>query len=126
MKFVVYRESWARGQATRLLNYDNTMCCLGQVCYQLGVPPQLMLGVDMPRNVMNFVTKDVAAKLREAELLDEDMTASWVVACARVNDSRQYKHDETREKRLMKEFGLYDHELEFVDGLAPWFKGEKG
>lgn len=109
-----------------LLKHEmDQMCCLGQVCFQLGVPLEDLRDRALPVWWMDEAGKG-NGKLEAAGLVEGRSLgcAGWALACARQNDDLTI-NDEVREREIGAQFKLVGHELEFRDEVAPWFAGER-
>lgn len=103
-EFVVDRRTWSRGgTGCFLLNNDGTMCCLGFVCTQSGVPSDKIVGRGMPNGVC-----DPMIRQKITFLLGE----TWVDRAAFVNDAPEIS-DAEREQTLIELFGQHGIILRF-------------
>lgn len=149
MEFTIYRDSWRRGGGwfddehgkTYLLNAQNRMCCLGQVCHQAGVPLAMLLGIGSPMHLVRALQAiEYWSGLVEIGLLSEDGLrnfsanptsfvngqpggaqsefASDAITTNDVNNLTDWE----REAVIETYFAQQGHTLKFVDGVAPWFQ----
>lgn len=147
-KIKIYRDSWYRGkggnQSRLLLEHDNVQCCLGQLASQCGIASEQLRNIPYVRDlVLNLDISTVPVQLQPLVEIQKHATGKYVLnsvigrKIASVNDSAipatvafmydVYHCDLTseaqREQELTKLFKKYlDVEVEFVDGVAPWFK----
>lgn len=113
MKFTIDRQKWLRGEGysrSRLLRmFDKKMCCVGQMCHQLGVSDRELL--DRPTLLaLDGGTRSQARTLFNAGINDE---APWVRTAYKINDDKELS-DPEREKQLKDLLAKHGHEVEFV------------
>lgn len=136
MKYTIYRGSWRRGGRknwlaygeTKLLNSQNMMCCLGQIECQRGVSLESLFNIELPESLYNDIPEDDTDFLVENyihpstayKLTKDTLTATRMIE---INDD-VFLSDQDRESQLTTEFSKLGHELEFLDGVAPWFNSE--
>lgn len=118
MKFVVDRSKWRCGGsrvttkvgegATRLLNLEGFMCCLGQCAIQLGKTPYDILNKAMPHQIGKIT---VLSKRHQNEDFPIDTQLSK--RAAEINDDVTITLSE-REKKLTRLFKRNHHDLVFV------------
>ena len=121
-KFIIDRSKWrcggntgnpgARGQgSTLLLNSEGYMCCLGQVCTQLGVPDQNLLDLMTPIHIEDdFISLPQAVGLTDG---GEDENSDFADEVMKVNDDGSLD-DSTREQQLIDMFAEQGYTLEFT------------
>lgn len=134
MDFVIYRDSWRRGGTTYqglhgvtslYTEASQRMCCLGQVCFQLGVPLQALKGKGYPRSVA-INSPEFAQLLYDNGLANHSGDAGregdteFTRISVGYNDS-ELELGNRKEQRLKNLFVCAGHTLTFVDGVAPWF-----
>ncbi len=103
MKFIIDRRVWLRGEGSAnsflLRPADGKMCCMGQVCLQLGVVP-----ADLERR--KIMSGEQEMKLTSDRCL--------VNAAYSANDN-EFGTDAAREEKLTDIFGTIGHEIEFIN-----------
>lgn len=85
------------------------MCCIGQVCGQLGVPRDSLLDAAS--------VQDLPELERPRELCvdgRQEVEALWVCQAYSTNDSQSITDDD-REEQLTQTFGVAGHHIEFVN-----------
>lgn len=115
MQFVIDRSTWRCGGESRdkhgkgrtsLLNNDGYMCCLGQVCQQLG--QMNILNIDAP-SILEIEIEPLTIKegnyTSDTELSDLAMS---------INDNSEYSRIE-RERLLSELFSSFGHEITFIN-----------
>lgn len=145
MEFTIYRGSWRRGGGwyddrhgtTHLLNSQNRMCCLGQVCHQAGMPLALLLGMGSPLALVSYRHAPLYWPLlveiglltsyctHDMDIFPEYMFSGLQTEFASVaimiNDINELE-DREREAQIEAHFAAQGHTVKFVDGVAPWFQ----
>lgn len=126
MDFVIDRSKWRCGGSgphmqgtgpTELLNNDGFMCCLGQVCKQLGVPESKMLNVPAPltlvhRSYTSAESLHPLGYIVEAGVLAGTALTQEAMSC---NDNPyDSMRPEDREQTLTELFARNGHTLTFV------------
>lgn len=107
---VVKRKRWYRGRAcgSKLLrSSDNTMCCLGFACRQIGVPRSLILNVGSP-GMIGLLTVSKRFRIPGLTTKADKVNTPTCRALMRRNDNVDIG-DEQRESeitRLGKSIGL--------------------
>ena len=123
-KFVIDRSKWRSGGPieacrypvglglTALLNEQGYMCCLGQVCEQLGVPVKQLLSRGGPSSLADTVIKrhpDLRGFLVDDNGMDTDFATTAMLA----NDDLE-QPAEVRESLLIDLFAEQGYTLEFT------------
>jgi hypothetical protein len=122
-KFIIDRSKWRSGGTgrnavgeggTRLLNEQGFMCCLGQVCLQLGIDESIVKHRHTPEDILKLST-DEKNKLKELSLLKttEKMTNSEF--CYNLMNANDIANLTTanRELQLIHLFNQIDVDIEF-------------
>jgi hypothetical protein len=129
MEFIIDRSKWRNGYTsnyakglgydTRLLNELGHMCCLGQICLQLGCTENDILNKLMPEDVYSKTEED---KLKNVLLNDLGCNTDLSDDAMQINDcgSSTIKEKEKQLKKLFKEHG---HTIKFV-GRSVKYKHE--
>jgi hypothetical protein len=111
--FTVQRSKWLRGEgedASMLLRNDGKMCCLGQVCQQLGFSNEQMLTQENPSHL-----KSQIEGLTEACTYREGVTDSYHCReMMQVNDDT-LSEDKDREQALCDLATEAGFSLQFID-----------
>ena len=131
MRFKIYRDSWRRGGIkhnqtdgkTLLLNDQQKMCCLGQILHEAGVPLRHLGNIGDPENLPSYKNIALSIGLLDGDACGTDLTQK----CVDENDS-ETRRESTRERKIAEALATAGHQVEFVDGVAPWFlkKRRKG
>lgn len=110
MRFVIDRSKWLRGEDESQLfrPRDGRMCCIGQVCLQLGLDTN-----DISRKA-GVSTLDLSRQFYVVPLVEDGASAGWVRDCYGINDDKEIT-DKKRERLLVKKFAANGHELVFID-----------
>lgn len=129
MKFTIYRGSWVRGGSkniskygeSALLNNHNRQCCLGQVCYQAGVPLEDLNDLGWPSKTpaKYHETLRSIGLMQKKEVFVGDNDTKQINNCVDLNDS-QILSDKVRETNIKNEFESLGHKVVFKNGVAPW------
>lgn len=118
MKFVIDESKWRCGMRgkpgcrlgvgnTYLLNEKKFMCCLGQMCLQLGVPEEKIRLNSSPTNV-----RDVQIKyLKNREGYDSELSEKAM----EINDDQETTVEE-KKRKLRSLFKRYRHQVVFTKG----------
>ncbi len=128
-KYTINRKTWRSGVGTEengsgkgeteLLNDLGYMCCLGQMCEQLGIPKTKLLNIMTPRIIhkkLGFDNEPEMHKLlSKAKLVDDYLGVNSVLALTamQINDDHNITQKQ-REDQLIVLFSLDDIELEFI------------
>jgi hypothetical protein len=123
--FVVDRSRWRSGRygkyatgklgvnglaSTFLLDENGSMCCLGFVAQQCGVPKKALLEANAPR-VLDWVHK---ATTTPALIQSDGFTETSLTKTAiGINDNTKIDR-KTREKRLKAVFKKHGYSIEFI------------
>jgi hypothetical protein len=107
MKFTIDRTKWLRGEYLSLLLRpgDGMMCCIGQVCEQIGIDRRHLRNCGV---VFNLPPGDMD-NFRDS--MGDEFRAD---AAYSINDDSHIPDDE-REKMLAEHFGKFNHEIEFIN-----------
>ena len=116
MTWTIERSKWLRGstQNSMLLRDDGKMCCIGQVCRQLGLPDFKILDkYDVAFLIGDLPPEELSPLV---SLMEEEMQAEndWVAEAYRIND-RPTIDDATRERELTALARANGHDFVFVD-----------
>jgi hypothetical protein len=148
MKFVIDRSKWLRGEGTGdsflLRPSDGKMCCVGQMCKQLGVSDDILrsrksvghllnsmrkltsaivhlkLVIPELHGLLNIFVKVIPINGDDGEVVQEEFLQTAYV----INDARSLAGvdgedlAQAREARLTEIFNEAGHELEFVDSVS--------
>ena len=127
MKFIIDRRKWRRGGndsrltfrygETYLLNEQGNMCCLGQICKQLDIPDEYILGVNHPHQI-NPAAENYSSLinilLRQSVAKTCYLNTELAYKAVCINDD-PFIHSDLREQQLTELFKKYDHEIEFIN-----------
>lgn len=124
-KFTIDRSKWRSGGyginaigrgGTRLLNHEGYMCCLGQICLQLGINKSLLLVKHTPEDIIEL-SIDKKNKLKEISLLNANTeiieNSKFCVNLMIANDN-DTSTTSFREIELINLFDIIDVDVEFV------------
>ncbi len=109
MKFVITESTWFRGhgpEQSRLLRQDGTMCCIGQICKQLGVPDSAIL------DSKTVVAIPSAEDEKTSEFIDA-ITLHGLNQAYCINDNANID-DVERKRQLVEHFERAGVGLDFV------------
>lgn len=118
-KFVIDRTIWRCGKGsdprynrgeglTRLLNKEGYMCCLGQICKQIGYDDEDIIDIGTPYPLR---------RINHGVLLDDnyfDSFSSFFALAIQINDD-PYITNEERERQLIELGKKSDIEIEFIN-----------
>lgn len=116
MKFIIDVSKWYRGHelGSLLLREDGQMCCVGQMCRQLGVDPAYILGQGSIHTVykddLKPLPEDVQDRLKAAYLTNYDYGID-LYSC---NDDEALT-EQARREQLAELLKISGHEVEFVE-----------
>ena len=113
MKWIIKRSKWLRGVDSvdsRLLRDDGLMCCIGQICRQMGVPDEKLLDKSFARHVFTTGQSPLTNPVSERTNVDHD----WVKLAYKINDDVSII-DSFREQQLEALAAKNGHSFEFVD-----------
>lgn len=118
MNFKINRKTWRCGREgaryhkrgsgyTRLLNTEGYMCCLGQICLQLGLKRPDILGVASP---------DSLSSNNKVKILNNKHGCNSELAskAIEINDNMHTTVQE-KEKKLKSLFSKFKHKIEFYN-----------
>ncbi len=124
-KFIIDRSKWRSGGyginaigkgGTKLLNNEGYMCCLGQICLQLGINESLISLKNSPEDIAIF-SIDEKNKLKEISLLNANTeiieNSKFCVNLMIANDN-DTSTTSFREIELINLFDIIDVDVEFV------------
>lgn len=123
MEFIIDRTLWLRGEGptrSRLLRpSDGKMCCVGQMCKQLGLTDNDISDVSstgsLTRDSVNTTYAERYVKQQEVEkALFNGTDHYWWHAAYEINDNA-YIDDTEREKLLKGQAALADHTIVFIN-----------
>ena len=113
MKWIIKRSKWLRGVdslQSRLLRDDGLMCCIGQVCSQLGVPDEKLFNITCARDIFTTGQSPLTHPTGDGTNTDK----AWVRLAYEVNDDVSII-DSVRERKLEALAAENGHSFEFVD-----------
>lgn len=106
--FTIERSKWLRGEgmweSDLLRHKDDKMCCLGQVCEQLGFPLSVLRNKSTPMELDEEI-ESLVVEAQDSNLTEEMMA---------VNDQKEIP-DSERESSLSKLAQQAGFSLKFVD-----------
>lgn len=112
MKFTIHRSKWLRGEGgakSRLLRpEDGKMCCVGQICLQLGVPEEKI------RDQGSVYSAGVGDVFIKAGFPDGNVRSDPVLQPLYAINDYEGMHPTDREKKLIDAVSEMGHELAFV------------
>jgi hypothetical protein len=120
MKFTIERSKWLRGEGGAksglLRGSDGKMCCIGQVCSQLGVKNESLENLKSVEQVIGRHVKGEGFASASEVLCEKDgrTEMDWLHAAYVANDDPGISDDE-REKALISIAKFVGHEFVFVD-----------
>lgn len=132
MKFTIYRGSWVRGGIknnnkygeSNLLNDKNRMCCLGQVCYQAGVPLSDLSEIGNPYEIVDTLQDkvfEIGLSSKDMDYKGRFIDTSLTEDCIFANDAGSLT-DKEREADIKSSFKAAGHKVVFKNGVAPWLQ----
>ena len=86
------------------------MCCIGQVCSQLGVPDEKLLNKTCARHIFTTGNSPLTNPVSDDTNTDHD----WVRLAYKINDDVDIA-DSFRERKLKSLAANHGHSFEFVD-----------
>jgi hypothetical protein len=128
MKFIIDRSKWRCGGhgkhqrgvgLTELLSPEGYMCCLGQVCEQLGASPSHLRKQSAPQRLFRMLSAD-PREASEIEKLfvcrseDGHIIATTLSQLAMSINDNGGLTDAEREAQLTKLFADHGHAIEFI------------
>lgn len=120
MKFIIDRSKWLRGEGYELSSLlrisDGKMCCVGQMCLQLGQTPEQIAGTNGISEIL--IDKLTPDTLKVFAINDNISKQEWVSAAYLINDDRLIT-DSDREQRLIGLLMGQGHAVEFIEPMEP-------
>ena len=122
-KLIIDRSKWRTGGgcnsknetgdgATKLLNKEGYMCCLGFACIQSGVPEDKMLDRGTPSSLADYIDwKDLYPLI--PHLIVSGVNTLFSAKAMALNDDQAIDSSE-RERRITKHFAEIGTEVEFT------------
>lgn len=109
---------WGDGD-TYLLNHLGYMCCLGQICKQMGVSDENLSSRATPQDILE--SDDKYPQLNGILLYSDldsghDIDSELSTSAMTINDDENLTHNE-RKGALVKLFEEHGHTIEFVKGV---------
>ena len=112
MKYIINRSKWKNARwgkgATRMLNAEGYMCCLGQICKQMGMPDVQLLDKGTPHS----------AGCTDRLLMNNRGVNNHLSCDAMATNDHLAFSDEQREAELVKMFGDVGVEIVFEGEYA--------
>lgn len=128
--FVIDRTKWLRGDPhSYLLRFsDKKMCCLGQICTQLGISNRAIIRAQTPGDIrskqarkllMGFLLEGSPSNEFITHLANQAMQINDRIYIEKIDqnspDYRCLYKDEDREAELIKLFAKEGYELTFIN-----------
>jgi hypothetical protein len=125
MNFTIKRSKWLRGQSetwSALLRIDGMQCCVGQMCSQLGISDDELLGesiieslVESPDDIEREEKRlNPLVRIRDDDDGPRVVEQDWINECYSINDMLSIS-DAEREQLLIAQAASDGHTLTFVD-----------
>lgn len=120
MDFYIDESKWRAGDVgefqigegeTCLLNDESYMCCLGQICLQLGCSEKDIKNVATP-GAVKALQKDILTEICGSTLYGQ-VNNNLSIEAMEINDNFKIETDK-RKERLIELFKIHGHSLKFI------------